>query len=149
MSTPRSDAALKARSSGGESTCQFPVPAESTKTSPFRPSRRSKSSKMPCASGERQILPKQTNSTRTICAYSNSYPPSSTQTPDPSHTSPLLREPFSFLGTRLDAIPRYGLEHPPRLGPGLVELDRRCKKGDGHRLTVDIKNDESDLVVLA
>src|SRR5215212_1356960 len=159
-SRPRREAAPKARSSGGEPACQEPVPAESTSTSPSRPSRRSTSSKMPCASGERQILNKQTNRTRTICAYSTSYSPSSTRSPDPSHaassgSSSRFREPpsctrvNSLLGTRLGAFPLYILEHPPRLEPGLVELDRPCKNGNSHRLTVDVKDDEPDLVVLA
>src|SRR5829696_8764635 len=72
-SRPRAAALLWARSSGGLPTCQEPVPAESTKISSSNSSRRSTSSKTPWANGERQILPKQTNRTRTICAQSTSY----------------------------------------------------------------------------
>ena len=54
MSTLRRAAALEARLSGGEPRCQRPVPAESTNTSPSRPSRRSTPSKTPWANGERQ-----------------------------------------------------------------------------------------------
>src|ERR671911_1549621 len=56
----------------------------------------------------------------------------------------------SLLSSRSGAFPLHSIEHPPRLEPGLVELDRRCKNGDSHRLTVDVlKDDEPDLVGLA
>src|SRR5918997_5933807 len=46
---------------------------------------------------------------------------------------PLPRTPMnSLLGTRLSAFPRYSIEHPLCLEPGLVELELRCKKGDSH-----------------
>jgi hypothetical protein len=56
----------------------------------------------------------------------------------------------SLLGTRLDAFPLHSIEYPLRLKPSLVELNRRCKNSNSHRLSVDLlKDDEPDLVVLA
>jgi hypothetical protein len=54
-----------ARSSGGAPTCQPPVPALSISTSAVRPSSSTSARNTPSAVGERQMLPMQTNSTRT------------------------------------------------------------------------------------
>src|SRR3977135_1398214 len=61
MSIPYRFATARARRSGGLPTCQSPVPAESTSTS--RPIRTTSARKAASARGERQILPRQTNST--------------------------------------------------------------------------------------
>jgi hypothetical protein len=61
MSTPFRAATAIARGSGGRPTCQSPVPALSISTS--RPSRSASRRNAASASGERQMLPRQTNST--------------------------------------------------------------------------------------
>src|SRR5688572_5572837 len=61
MSMPCSRAMIWARGSGGLPTCQSPVPAESTSTSSS--ARAAAARKAASASGERQMLPRQTNRT--------------------------------------------------------------------------------------
>ena len=55
-----------------------------------------------------------------------------------SRKSYFMHRVNGLLGTRLGAFPLHSIEHPPRLEPGLIELDRRCKNGDSNRLTVDV-----------
>src|SRR3569833_532855 len=61
MSTPFASAIACARGSGGVPACQWPVPAESISSS--RPASSAAFRNAASASGERQILPRQTNST--------------------------------------------------------------------------------------
>ena len=61
---PRLSAAASMRRSAGLPTCQLPVPAESTTNWSSRPSRASRCKNTPSAAGERQMLPRQTNSRR-------------------------------------------------------------------------------------
>src|SRR5690606_9703479 len=56
MSTPYRSATAMDRRSGGLPTCQLPVPAELTVH--FKPLLLAKCCNTPCASGDRQILPK-------------------------------------------------------------------------------------------
>src|SRR4051794_20591560 len=63
--TPLSCAAAVARASGALPTCQEPVPAESSSTRSLMPSSAATARITPSAVGERQMLPRQTNSSLT------------------------------------------------------------------------------------
>ena len=75
---PRARAAAAARASGGLPTCHAPVPADSSSMLSCRPLRSTSARITPSAVGERQMLPKHTNSTRFVCP---SRPPSARAAP--------------------------------------------------------------------